>query len=78
MVSDEVNLDEMTLEEVEMEIEKRKEKRMNLPGEEGLGWKKTYGIITEEEFNKGLAEIRKKRPKDWWHTPWYKIKGMYL
>ena len=30
--------------------------------------------------NKGLSEIRKNKPKptDWWHTPWHKIKGMYL
>lgn len=75
---EEVDLDKMTLEEVEREIEKRKEERINSSGEVGLRWKKAYGIITEEEFNKGLAEIRKKQPKDWWHTPWYKIKGMYL
>lgn len=78
MALDEVDLDKMTLEEVEREIEKRKDERINSPGEVGLRWKKTYGIITEEEFNKGLAEIRKNQPKDWWHAPWYKIKGMYL
>lgn len=75
-----MNLDEMTLEEVERYVNDKKEKRINLPGEEGLKWKKIYGIITEEEYNKGLSEIRKNKPnpKDWWHTPWYKIKGMYL
>ena len=75
-----MNLDEMTLEEVERYVNNKKEKRINLPGEEGLKWKKIYGIITEEEFNKGLSEIRKNKPnpKDWWHTPWYKNKGMYL
>lgn len=75
-----MNLDEMTLEEVERYVNDRKEKRINLPGEEGLKWKKVYGIITEEEFNKGLSEIQKNnpKPKDWWHTPCNKIKGMYL
>lgn len=77
-----MNLDEMTLEEVERYVNDQKEKRINLPGGEGLKWKKIYGIITEEEFNKGLSEIRKNKPnpnpKDWWHIPWYKNKGMYL
>ena len=77
-----MNWDEMTLEEAERYVNDQKEKRINLPGEEGLKWKKIYGIITEEEFNKGLSEIRKNKPnanpKDWWHTPWYKNKGMYL
>ena len=67
-----MNLDEMTLEEVERYVNNKKEKRINLPGEEGLKWKKIYGIITEEEFNKGLSEIRKNKPntkpKDWWHS----------
>ena len=78
----EMNLDEMTLEEVERYVNDQKEKRINLPGEEGLKWKKIYGIITEKEYDKGLLEIRKNKPKpkdcDWWHTPWYEIKGMYL
>ena len=75
-----MNLDEMTLEEVERYVNDKKEKRINSPGEEGLKWKKIYGIITEEEFNKGLSEVRKNKPntKDWWHTPCNKIKGMYL
>lgn len=76
-----MNLDEMTLEEVERYVNNQKEKRINSPGKEGLKWKKIYGIITEEEYNKGLSEIRKnKKPiyDNWWHTPWYKIKGMYL
>ena len=75
-----MNLDEMTLEEVERYVNDRKEKRINLPGEEGLKWKKIYGIITEEEYYKGLSEIRKNKPnaKDWWNTPCSEIKGMYL
>ena len=77
-----MNLDEMTLEEVERYVNNKKEKRINLPGEEGLKWKKLYGIITKEEFNKRLSEIRKNKsntnPKDWWHTLWYKNKGIYL
>ena len=75
-----MNLDEMTLEEVERYVNDKKEKRINSPGEEGLKWKKIYGIITEEEYYKGLSEIRKNKPnpKDWWHTPCNKIKGMYL
>ena len=65
-----MNLDEMTLEEVERYVNNKKEKRINLPEEEGLKWKKIYGIITEEEFNKVLSEIRKNKPnpKDWWHS----------
>lgn len=55
-----MNWDEMTLEEAERYVNERKEKRINLPGEEGLKWKKAYGIITEEEFYKELSEIRKK------------------
>lgn len=75
-----MNFDEMTLEEVEKYVNEQKEKRINSLGEEGLKWKKVYGIITEEEFEKGLLEIRKNnpKPKDWWHTPCNKIKGMYL
>ena len=75
-----MNWDEMTLEEAEKYVNDQKEKRINLPGEEGLKWKKIYGIITEKEYDKALFEIRKNKPKptDWWHTPWYKIKGMYL
>lgn len=70
----------MTLEEVEKYVHERKEKRINSPGEEGLKWKKIYGIITEKEYDKALSEIRKNKPtlKDWWHTPCNKIKGMYL
>lgn len=75
-----MNWDEMTLEEAERYVNEQKEKRINSPGEEGLKWKKIYGIITEEEFNKGLSEIRKNKPKskDWWHTPCSEIEGMYL
>ena len=75
-----MNWDEMTLEEAERYVNEQKEKKINSPGEEGLKWKKIYGIITEEKFNKGLSEIRKNKPKskDWWHTTWYKNKGMYL
>lgn len=75
-----MNLDEMTLEEVERYVNEQKEKRINLPGEEGLKWKKVYKIITEDEYYKALSEIRKNKPnpKDWWHTPCNKIKGMYL
>lgn len=70
----------MTLEEVERYVNEQKEKRINLPGEEGLKWKKVYKIITEDEYYKALSEIRKNKPnpKDWWHTPCNKIKGMYL
>ena len=75
-----MNWDEMTLEEAERYVNDQKEKRINSPGEEGLKWKKIYGIITEEEYNKGLSEIRKNKPKpkDWWHTPCSEIEGMYL
>ena len=75
-----MNWDEMTLEEAEKYVNEQKEKRINSPGEEGLKWKKIYGIITEEEYYKGLLEIRKNKPtpKDRWHTPCNKIKGMYL
>ena len=75
-----MNWDEMTLEEAERYVNKKKKKRINLPGEEGLKWKKIYRIITEKEYDKALSEIRKNKPKptDWWHTPCNKIKGMYL
>lgn len=75
-----MNWDEMTLEEAERYVNEQKEKRINLPGEEGLKWKKIYRIITEKEYDKALSEIRKNKPKptDWWHTPCNKIKGMYL
>lgn len=79
-----MNWDEMTLEEAERYVNDQKEKRINLPGEEGLKWKKIYGIITEKEYDKRLAEIRKNKQKfkdcskDWWHRPWYKNEGMYL
>lgn len=65
-----MNWDELTLEEAERYANDQKLKRINLPGEEGLKWKKIYGIITEEEFNKGLSEIRKNKTKskDWWHS----------
>ena len=75
-----MNWDEMTLEEAEKYVNEQKEKRINSPGEEGLKWKKIYGIITEEEYYKALSEIRKNKPKpkDWWHTPCSEIEGMYL
>ena len=65
-----MNLDEMTLGEIEIEMNNRKEKRINSPGEEGLKWKKIYGIITEDEYYKALSEIRKNKPnpKDWRHS----------
>ena len=65
-----MNLDEMTLEEVERYVNDQKLKRINSPGEEGLKWKKIYGIITEKEYYKGLSEIRKNKPttKDWLHS----------
>lgn len=70
----------MTLEEAEKYVNEQKEKRINSPGEEGLKWKKIYGIITEDEYYKALLEIRKNKPKpkDWWHTPCSEIEGMYL
>lgn len=75
-----MNWDEMTLEEAEKYVNEQKEKRINSPGEEGLKWKKIYGIITEDEYYKALLEIRKNKPKpkDWWHTPCSEIEGMYL
>ena len=75
-----MNWDEMTYEEAKRYVDEQKEKRINLPGEEGLKWKKVYKIITEDEYYKALSEIRKNKPNptDWWHTPCNKIKGMYL